>query len=244
MTYINQPVVLTSFPETDAIFHDIGLQMPTQSEYRVLSLMLLSAEDVLKGRTLQRIEIVEQAFRTKSHSPCRPAIIFCLEDSKDGKRKGMDAFIELQTRLMDSTASDLSSVPILPIARYTVLPSLLGWLEMWGLPAKFFDTLPFELRDDKPPWPCTLSNSNNLVPRSAMSSSILNGPPFCLLIGKRGSNARGLINVVIAKAGMRAIRKTPRETSQETGQAVQEYEGQAKVERVVAFWLKEYILDH
>lgn len=264
-------MVLTSFTETDDILHDIGLQgpkdsdysfrdpsQPKQSDYRVFSIFLLSAETRLK-HSLERIVVADQAFCTNRQRSPRPVIIICLEDSKDRRMTGMRAFTELlfghvlgpsffvptwllkidsnirdktpanqarSHRLINSTAPDLSSIPILPVASYTVLPAVLGWLEMWGLDPRFSKTLPLELRfseDDKPPWLCTIDHTNSLLPRSVKAFHFLQSLRRRQFLGQSGPRPRGL---VIAKAGRRVFRK----------------EGQVKVEMVVTFLEKEYIL--
>ncbi|KAK3957092.1 hypothetical protein QBC32DRAFT_2067 [Pseudoneurospora amorphoporcata] len=215
--------------------------MPKYSHFRVLSLFLLSAEDMLRDRSLIRIQSVERASRFNSECPTRPAIIFCLEDLRCEKRKlevsGLVAFIELSTRLQSITnppLEDLSTIPVLLLSRYALLPSLLSWLEEYGLAPEYFHPLSHSPQDRQPPWLCVVSPKGELVPLSDEARRILGGPPFCDPPGNLDANARALINVVIAKAGARFLQEAapPRQW------------GRASMERVVAFWLGTHSIDY
>ncbi|KAK3495902.1 hypothetical protein B0T13DRAFT_309385 [Neurospora crassa] len=121
--------------ETELRYNDITLTVPSGNSYRVLRLLLYSAADVGRARTMQWIGGLYDFCRSDRSDASQAKIVYALETEEEGKQKGMDGFMKLQISLLSTRNPPLSSIPILPISHPADLPSLLSSLQQQPPPS-------------------------------------------------------------------------------------------------------------
>lgn len=84
--------------------------VPSGNSYRVLRLLLYSAVDVGKARTMQWIGGLYDLCRSDRSDAPQAKIVYALETDEEGKEKGMEGFMKLQIRYVSilwSSAFDI-----------------------------------------------------------------------------------------------------------------------------------------
>ncbi|KAL0475733.1 hypothetical protein QR685DRAFT_430649 [Neurospora intermedia] len=116
--------------ETELRYNDITLMVPSGNSYQVLRLLLYSAVDVGRARTMQWIGGLYDFCRSdRSDDASQAKIVYALETDEEGKERGMEGFMKLQIGLLSTRNPPLSSIPILSISHPSDLPSLLSSLQ-------------------------------------------------------------------------------------------------------------------
>lgn len=83
--------------ETELRYNDITLMVPSGNSYQVLRLLLYSAVDVGRARTMQWIGGLYDFCRSdRSDDASQAKIVYALETDEEGKERGMEGFMKLQ----------------------------------------------------------------------------------------------------------------------------------------------------